>query len=302
MKKLIGIIFFLHAGILLAQQAPIYSQFMLNDYLINPAAVGTKGYYDAMMSNRNQWVGINDAPRTLVLSTQGPLKNRKMGLGGYFVNDVAGHVKQQGFYLSYSYIAQLSGGVKLSFGLSSGLQSYGVDGTKLRLNEGGDQILSSGLQTSWVPDGSFGLMFYTDRLRTGFSINQIYGSKLTFFSDGNEGTARLHRHFNIHGSYLIGNSDAAFNFTPYFLVKYQSPLPAQFDLGLQLIYMDNVWLGTAYRSGESYAVFAGCLIRENIVFGYSYDIITSDIGLRARQSHEILLGLRLQRSLPPKKQ
>lgn len=284
-----------------AQQVPVYSQFILHDYLINPAIVGTSNYYDVKLTNRLQWVGIDDAPRTTVLSAQGPLKNRKMGLGGYFLNDIAGHIKQQGMYLTYSYIATLAGGVKLSFGLSSGIQAYGVDGTKLNLNETGDQVLSSGLQTSYVPDGTFGMMFYTERLKAGFSINQIYGSDLRFFKSGNEGSAGLDQHFNIHTSYLIGDKEGEFTFLPYMLLKYVSPVPVQFDAGLQVIYKNNLWLGGSFRSNESISVLFGFILRDNLTFGYSYDIITSDISARAQQSHELVLGIKMQRALPKKK-
>ena len=222
-----------------------------------------------------------------------------MGLGGYYLGDRAGHIQQDGFYATYSYIAQLEG-VKLSFGLSTGIQSYAVDGTKLNLNESGDQVLSEGLQRSWVPDGSFGLMFYTDRLRAGFSINQLYGAQLNFFNSGNVGTASLTQHFNIHASYLLGDKELDWTFNPYLLLKYVAPTPLQFDLGAQVIYRNNIWAGASYRSGESVSILFGMLFRDNITFGYSYDIITSDISVRARQSHEILLGIRFQRALPKK--
>ncbi len=224
-----------------------------------------------------------------------------MGLGGYFLSDKAGHIKQQGMYLTYSYIITLRGDVKLSFGLTSGIQAYGVDGTKLNLNETGDQVLSAGLQTTWVPDGSFGLMFYNDRLRTGFSINQLYGSKLDFFKDGNVGSAKLNQHFNIHISYLLGEQESEFTFLPYLLLKYVSPTPMQFDVGMKAIYKNNLWIGGSYRSKESISVLFGFLFRDNISFGYSYDIITSDISIRARQSHELVLGIQFQRALPKKR-
>jgi type IX secretion system PorP/SprF family membrane protein len=224
-----------------------------------------------------------------------------MGLGGYYLNDIAGHIKQQGLYFTYSYIASLAGDVKLSFGLTSGIQAYGVDGTKLYLNETGDQVLSNGLQTSWVPDGTFGMMFYTDRLRTGFSISQLYGSQLNFFKAGNEGTSKLSQHYNLHVSYLLGSDENALNFQPYLLMKYINPTPAQFDVGVQAIYNKNLWLGASYRTNESFSLLFGFLFRDNLTFGYSYDFITSDIGIRAKQTHEVVLGIKMKRALPKKK-
>ena len=301
MKKILYIAYLLICGQVTAQQVPMYSQFLFHDYLINPAVVGTKGYYDARMTQRIQWVGFDNAPRTMALSAQGPLKNRKMGIGGYFVNDIAGHVYSRSGYLTYSYIASLSGGVKMSFGLSAGISGWTLDGTKLNLNNSGDQVLSNGLQTSYVPDGSFGIYLYSKRLTLGFSINQLFGAKLDFFADGNEGTAKLKQHYNIHTSYRIGDDEGQFSYTPYLLLKYVGPTPMQFDLGVKAEYNKKVWLGAAYRSQEAFSILFGVLFRDNLSFGYSYDIVTSGVNVRSKTSHEIMLGIKLHRALPDKK-
>jgi len=65
-----------------SQQLPLFSQYMLNDYFQNPAIAGSRPYFDAVSSNRLQWIGITDAPRTYALSLQGPLKKKNMGVGG----------------------------------------------------------------------------------------------------------------------------------------------------------------------------------------------------------------------------
>lgn len=279
---------------------PMYSQFLFHDYVINPAVVGTKDYYDVKMTQRLQWVGVDDAPRTLVLSGQGPLKNRKMGIGAYFVNDRAGHIYQQSGFLSYSYIAKLSGGVNISFGLSAGVTGWTLDGSKLNMNETGDQVLSNQTQSAYVPDGSFGIMLYSKRLTLGFSVNQIFGSRLEFFDEGNVGEAKLQPHSNFHVSYLLGSDDAEFSFTPYLLVKVVSPTPAQIDIGMKAEFKKRVWLGAAYRTDEAVSILLGILFRDNISFGYSYDVITSDISVQGKTTHEILLGIKLHRALPKK--
>ena len=49
-------------SMLYAQQIPQLSQFMINDFAINPAIAGMNDYYQIKTSLRNQWVGIDDAP------------------------------------------------------------------------------------------------------------------------------------------------------------------------------------------------------------------------------------------------
>lgn len=59
-----------------AQQLPQFTQYQLNDYVINPAVAGSRPYFEAKSNNRYQWEGITDAPRTFTLGINGPLKIR----------------------------------------------------------------------------------------------------------------------------------------------------------------------------------------------------------------------------------
>ena len=72
MKKLTLLFVSIFMGSMLqAQQLPQLSQFMLNDFAVNPAIAGMNDYYQIKTSVRNQWVGIEDAPKTTLLSIYG---------------------------------------------------------------------------------------------------------------------------------------------------------------------------------------------------------------------------------------
>ena len=64
--KFIPLLLILTSGIVKAQQLPIYSQYMLNDFSMNPAIAGTQNYFDIKSDNRFQWIGITDAPTIAV--------------------------------------------------------------------------------------------------------------------------------------------------------------------------------------------------------------------------------------------
>src|ERR1035437_3957230 len=57
-----------------AQQRPYYTQYIMNNYIINPAVAGIENYWDVKASHRMQWVGLQDAPVTTYLTFHGPLK------------------------------------------------------------------------------------------------------------------------------------------------------------------------------------------------------------------------------------
>src|ERR1041385_2510365 len=102
-----------------AQQLALYSQFMVNDYVMNPAIGGRHDYFEAMSANRYQWIGITDSPRTYSLSVNGPGKKQHVGVGGYLFTDIVGPTRRMGASFTYAYHAKLSDKVKLSFGLSA---------------------------------------------------------------------------------------------------------------------------------------------------------------------------------------
>ena len=58
------------SGNLLAQQLPIYSQYILNGFMINPAMAGHDGYTSFNTTARQQWLGFKEAPQTYSASWQ----------------------------------------------------------------------------------------------------------------------------------------------------------------------------------------------------------------------------------------
>src|SRR6476620_4511736 len=60
------------------QQRPYYTQYILNNYIINPAVAGIENYWDVKASHRHQWVGLDGAPVTTYITIQGPLSKNDM--------------------------------------------------------------------------------------------------------------------------------------------------------------------------------------------------------------------------------
>ena len=54
-KNILLILTVFYAGILNAQQSPVYSQYMVNKFLINPATAGSTGYSFVNMVAREQY-------------------------------------------------------------------------------------------------------------------------------------------------------------------------------------------------------------------------------------------------------
>ncbi len=64
-------------GASFAQQRPHYTQYILNNYIINPAVAGIENYTDIKISHRLQWVGLDGAPVTINLILKGPTDEKE---------------------------------------------------------------------------------------------------------------------------------------------------------------------------------------------------------------------------------
>lgn len=293
MKKIV-IIFCLLTVVVSAQQLPQYSQYMLNEMAINPAVAGRDNYTEVRSNNRHQWVGITDAPRTYMLTLQGPLKNPKMGLGGSFYTDMVGPTRRTGASASYAYHLKLTEKYKLSFGLSAGVMQWGIDGNKIQLRDETDQQLLMSYRTAPVPDFGTGICFYEkNKFYFGIALPQIYRAPIELY-DGAYKNSRLASQLNVNGAYNLVIDDD-FTIEPSFLVKYVKPAPVKVDVGVRAIYQKQIWVGAVYRHNDAASFLLGYMYKDYLMFGYSYDVTTTKIRKYSGGTHEIMLGLRFSR-------
>lgn len=272
-----------------AQQTPIFSQYMLNKYVFNPAVTGTEDHFTAIANYRYQWQGITDAPRTYILSVHGPHKYKNYGIGGALYTDVTGPTSRTGAYLSYAYHLKVKIDQKVSLGLSGGLMQYRVDGTKITLADPGDLVLANTLLTKFVPDFGFGALWYSDKFYVGLSVPQFIQARIDFTDDNAQSLSKLKSHFYLNAGYKFEiNEDIKVE--PSFMMRYAYPVVPQLDLGVKGIYQDMFYMGMLYRTQDAFSILAGYQTAdEKFTFGYSYDITTSNLALFSNGSHELMV-------------
>jgi len=276
----------------LSQQIPQYSQYLINDYVLNPAIGGSKNYFEAKSNHRFQWVGITDAPRTFILSINGPLKKKNMGVGGYIFTDVTGPTNRFGAYFSYAYHIKLNSELKLGMGLFGGIMQYNIDGSKISLLDKADPLIGKNIESITIPDAGFGLYGYTDRFFLGISIPQLLQNKLKI-NDTTQIQGRLKSHVLIMTGYRFeaGND---FEFEPSILLKTVSPVPIQFDISTKIYYQKMIWIGASYRTHDAMSALLGYVYKEQLLIGYSFDFTTSNLKNYSDGTHEIMLGIRFE--------
>ena len=302
MKK-ISILFFAicFGGILQAQQLPQITQYMNNNYAINPAVAGMYDYYQVNTSIRNQWVGINDAPRTTIISIYGKHSDN-VGFGGTVYNDNTGPTSRSGGSASYTYALSLTGKIKLSLALQGGFTQFKIIKNNISFQDKNDPLMFGGDVVRTLPDATFGLNLSGENWYIGAAIPQLLSSELKLMDDDfariyytTSQNGKLASHIYVLGSYTY-NVSSAISIEPSFLLKAVAGAKTQIDCGIKSEYKELFWLGMNYNMNNdlsSIAALLGYNINERFNIGYSYGIPSSATSQYYSGSHEFMLGVRL---------
>ncbi len=123
MRKLIHLfILSVLAGGVAAQSDVQYTHFTFNKLAYNPGYTGAKGSFDALALYRNQWSGIDGAPRTIHVNAHTPFAGKRNGLGIALTSDEIGKVSTNSVDLSYAYRIKLGESSTLSISVAGRLE------------------------------------------------------------------------------------------------------------------------------------------------------------------------------------
>ncbi len=326
MKKnfaFVVVIFIITISVSNAQQRPYYTQYILNNYILNPAVAGIENYTDVKISHRQQWVGLQDAPVTTYLTIHAPTKKDEYeretatsmhargenprgknfvadykapsnhgGLGLTIINDKTGPLNNFIAAGTYAYHMGIGPHTSLSAGISAGISNLRLDASKLVFADPSDQVVatSSGYINNLRPDISAGVWLYDRDFFLGLAAQQIVPQPVSY----NGSTAVLEKgklvpHMFLAAGYRMFFSDDV-TFLPSAVMRYVSPLPIGFDINAKVQYQDFVWAGASYRHDDGFAAMLGVNLGNSFNIGYSYDITTSRLNTVSKGTHEIVIG------------
>lgn len=279
-----------------AQQLPQLTQYVAQDYIYNPAVAGSRPFFELRSGHRYQWVGIQDAPRTFTLSGTTPLLTN-MGVGGMLFTDIVGPTRRTGLQFSYAYHLKLNEDLKLSLAVSGGLLQFLIDGSKIQLHDTGDPVMDDQLRGGIEADATFGGMLYHPKYWVGVTVPQLMGNKVNFLNTNDGPLSRMDRHYYLMGGYrhAIGTD---FKLEPSILVKYVPPVPVKIDATLTLRYRDQFWIGGSYRTNDAICAMLGYWHKQQFQFGYSYDVISSNLKNYSTGTHEVMLAITIGKAPP----
>lgn len=273
-----------------SQQQALYSQYMMNDFLLNPAIAGTSEFSPLRITARSQWTGIEGAPQTQAISGHTMLgRNEQMGAGGYIYNDAFGPVSRTGIMGAYSYKVRVKNSTMLSFGLSVSAFQFKFNESGFNIIDDSDVVFNGATESTFVPDANFGMYLYNKKYFVGFSSAQLFQFQINIPSASD--VNKTVRHHFLTAGYKFTISDE-FEAEPSFLVKSTELTKPQLDVNAKIIYKKNYWLGFSYRTEDAAIAMIGLMV-DRYYLAYAFDYTLSGLNNYTMGSHEIMIGINL---------
>ena len=292
--SLISFVLILLAQSGFAQQFPLYSQYYQNRYIINPGVAGSVSEHSPLrLSIHKQWLGVNESPATQYVSYHQQLETENVGLGGMIFHDKFGPIEILGANFTYAYHLELNRDLKLGLGLTAQLMHY-----RLSLEQedfyGFEPILLSERLQVVIPDAHFGAYLYHDKYWAGFSIQQLFQSKMKLTGTWSEDSNQLVRHYFLTAGYrLTFPYNRNFALIPSVLFKATEVTPIQTDFNIRLEFYGDFWFGASLRPNDSFVAMLG-LTFDKYYFAISHDFTFSDISAVTSGSEELSFGWNIE--------
>jgi type IX secretion system PorP/SprF family membrane protein len=308
-------------GVVSAQQVPMYSQYIMNGFLVNPSFAGRDGYTTVNLTVREQWVGMANAPSTYAASFQTrllknsyiskstavrknivkPTKGSRVGLGGYVFNDNNGIMRRTGAQVGYAYhipMGQKEDGSSntLSFGLALTAYQYFIN-TENAIYDHDDPLLNTYDRSVFIPDFNFGANYTTAKYYAGFAMTNLLRGSVIFADTSSTPNNRneLGHYFLTGGIKIPINGE--WRLEPSAFIKSSDMFfkAIQMDLTTRVFYKDDYWAGISYRTNDALIMMLG-LRYDKYYFAYAFDFGLTDIRTQSYGTHELTLAVKFGES------
>lgn len=314
LRKIVTLGFLIIMGIAsgFAQQDPLYNQYTLNLYLVNPAVAGAEGLTAFHLTARRQWAGYAEGPSTYALSGQTRIlktsfRNRsrlikarvrkrrpsgRVGLGGFIYNDINGKIRKTGIQGTYAYHIYLRD-VQLSFGASIKMFQFKVNVTDKDLYDPNDPMIVDGKNQKLTPDANIGVMISTEKYYAGISATSLFQNFIQFGNGNPEQSYKVLRQYYLIGGYRFEPYKSPFAVEPSIMFTTNERLQRSMDLNVKGYYRQDYWFGVSYRTVGAMVFMVGARYQQ-FTFGYAFEHSFTDLSTLGRLgSHEFMLGYKI---------
>lgn len=266
-----------------AQKKLPMSQYMHNQFAINPAFAGSRETMTMFAGYRKQWINVPNSPYAQFLSAHAPLKNDNIALGFTLFNEKFAIAQNTGFSAAYTYRIRMENDSRLAFSINAGFVSSKTGWDDIMLLEPGDDAFGES-ETQIDPQAGFGIAWYNSRFFAGFSISDLFYKSA--FEKESPFFEPSKTDFLITAGYIFAPEQAV-SFQPSALLRFNSEESTILDLSANIIIHKLVWTGLTYRTNQEWIAHLGWQVSPQFRVAYSYDYPTGDLGFLNNGSHEV---------------
>jgi type IX secretion system PorP/SprF family membrane protein len=270
-----------------AQTDPLYSQYLNNPLLINPAYSGLNKNFNASVTYRKQWAGFDGSPSTANVNGHTSLFDNRMGLGLIVLQDKIGINKNTEVHGTYAYRLDLDEKY-LSFGLQAGMLHYRGNNDELNPFDPTDPVFLTD-QNITKPSFGAGVILNSERYFIGLSVPRMLKATTNI---NNVETELYQQHLYLSGAYVIFLNERI-RLKPSVLLKKVKGAPYSADLNFAINLDEKYTAGVFTRNLNTYGLLAQMKVGAMYRFGYTFEVPTNQsVGARFT-SHELMFGLNM---------
>ncbi len=263
-----------------AQQDPQFSQYIFNNLSFNPGSTGSEQAICATALHRSQWVGFDDAPVSTNFSVQSPISLLNGGLGLNILTDKIGQNEFLSLNISYAYHVELPEG-KLGIGLSVGVIQDEIDGANI-ITQNPDPSIPTSVDKASGFDLGLGFFYNSEKLYVGLSSKHLNEPTIATTLD----IIDIKRHYYLTSGYEHVLNEKL-DLKPSLLIKTDG-VTTTIDMTSLFEYNKKLWGGVTYRPSTRAVLLLGMHISEDLKFGFSYDVPTTNVSTSG--TFEFMLG------------
>jgi type IX secretion system PorP/SprF family membrane protein len=271
-----------------AQQDAQTSMYFFNPLQYNPAYAGSRGTLNITGVTRAQWIGWDGAPNTQFLSVHAPVLRQNIGVGANVAYDRIGSRSGLNAMANFAYHMRLNeDNLRLSLGLSGGIQQYGYDFNGLVVTDPNDQNFTTAYRQTKANFG-FGAYLYANNFYAGLSIPRLVKRNI----DNNTGNSYLQRHLYVTGGYVY-QVNSILDLKPSLLFKYTGSGPMIADINFSAHLYNRFWIGALYRTTDCAGINFSYQIKDFCMVGYAFDFPLNGKMMNQWGTHELVISFDL---------
>ena len=268
-----------------AQQEPEADMYWNRMVHYNPASIGLNEKTAVNLHGRNQWSGLNGAPKTLTFNAAQKVEAVHGAVGVSFEHDQIGYSNMQTALLNYAFHIPIKECV-LSIGASAGLTRFHNKANWIPPQTTPDPMLPQTF-TDYNFHSDAGIVFHHSKFNVGVAATQINEAK---FGRDNSVYYNQVVHYNAFADYTFKLGEHV-SLKPQCMVMTDA-VKLNVNAALMAIINDKIWFGGNYSNENTFGAFAGYDFFNRFRVGYGISYIKT-LNL-STYSHEAVLSFLLK--------